>query len=160
MVLRDQNDVVKNMVDRRQKNDCAAKSTSPGIPFAPLEDEESNAVCFFVTSWVLFPRDPQTDRGISELLPFFFGNLRPGTPLSLSLTATSRFLFQTWERPAEKLETAQMQVAYGKAVSATRLALQDLSECCSDETLMAVLLLGLYEVREISQLGLVTFLVN
>ena len=160
MVLRDQNEVVKNTVDRRQKSDCAAKSKSPGIPFAPLEDEESNAVCFFVTSWVLFPRDPQTDRGISELLPLFFGNLRPGTPLSLSLNATSRFLFETWERPAEKLETAQMQVAYGKAISATRLALQDPSECCSDETVMAVLLLGLYEVREIPQLGLVKFLVN
>ena len=152
--------MVKNTVDRRQKTDCATNFTSPGIPFAPLEDEESNAVCFFVTSWVLFPRDPQTDRGISELLPLFFGNLRPGTPLSLALTATSRFLFETWERPAENLETVQMQVAYRIAVSATRLALQDPSECCSDETVMAVLLLGLYEVREISPPESVRFLRN
>lgn len=41
-----------------------------------------------------------------------------------------------------------MQIAYGKAIASTRLALQDPNECYSDETLMAVLLLGLYEVSE------------
>ena len=44
-----------------------------------------------------------------------------------------------------------MQKAYGKAVAATRLALQDPEESSSDENLMAVLLLGVYEVGNHAQ---------
>lgn len=121
------------------------------IPPSPKHDEQSQALCFFVSSWVLFPRDPQTDRGVTEILPLFFADLRPGTPLSLSLAAISDFIFGAWEHGIRS-ETRQMQSAYGKAVSATRLALQDPNECYSDENLMAVLLLGLYEVRPPLQL--------
>lgn len=112
-----------------------------------MHDKDSQALCFFVSSWVLFPRDPQTDRGVTEILPLFFADLRPGTPLSLSLAAISNFLFGAWEHGVRH-ETRQMQSAYGEALSATRLALQDPNECYSDETLMAVLLLGFYEVRQ------------
>lgn len=147
LVLRDQNKNVKAIVERRQKVENKARSVSPLIPYTPLVDEENNAVCFFVTSWVLFPRDPQTDRGIPELLPLFFSKLKSGTPLSLSLAATSHFLHGAWERNVRK-ETSQMQSAYGKAIAATRVALQDPKECHSDETLMAVLLLGFYEVSQ------------
>ena len=45
------------------------------------------------------------------------------------------------------VETPQVRVAYGKALLATRLALQDPIERSTDETLMAVCLLGFYEVR-------------
>ncbi len=130
--------MVKATVERRQK---------VKIPPSPIDDEQSQALCFFISSWVLFPRDPQTDRGVTEILPLFFADLRPGTPLSLSLAAISHFIFGAWERGVRQ-ETRQMQSAYGKAVSAMRLALQDPNECCSDETLMAVLLLGFYEVRQ------------
>jgi len=129
---------VKASVARRQKSK---------IPPSLMDDEQSQALCFFVSSWVLFPRDPQTDRGVTEILPLFFADLRPGTPLSLSLAATSSFVFDAWEHGVRH-ETRQMQSAYGKAVSAMRLALQDPNECCSDETLMAVLLLGFYEVTQ------------
>lgn len=60
-------------------------------------------------------------------------------------------MFDAWERGVRG-ETPQMQLAYGKAVSSTRLALQDPTECHSDEALMAVLLLGVYEVGLCSQL--------
>lgn len=136
LVLRSQNNVVKATVERRQKLK---------IPPSPMDDKDSQALCFFVSSWVLFPRDPQTDRGVTEILPLFFAGLRPGTPLSLSLAAISNFIFGAWEHGIRQ-ETPQMQSAYGKALSAMRLALQDPNESCSDELLMSVLLLGFYEV--------------
>ena len=95
---------------------------------------------------MLVPHDPRTDRGYIELLPFFFGKLNAYEPLTLSLAATSRFIFGSWYRKSQALETAETQAAYGKALSATSEALQHPTKRLTDEILMAVLLLGLYEV--------------
>lgn len=100
-----------------------------------------------MSSWVFFPHDPRTDRGVTELLPFFFGGLQPGSPLSLALTATARLLFDAWERRIRDIETPFTQRAYGRAITATRLAIEDPVESLKNETVMAVLLLALYEVR-------------
>lgn len=118
-------------------------SLSSSLP-EPVENRE---LCFFLSSFVLYPRDPQTDRGFVELLPLLIGNVRPNSPLSLSLAAVSRCHFHAWELGMRDVETPQVRVAYGKALLATRLALQDPVECSTDETLMAVCLLGFYEVR-------------
>ena len=101
---------------------------------------------FFVSTYVLYPHDPRTERGITEILPLFFADLKPNTPLSLTLAAVSRLLFVAWERRARDFEVPTTQVAYGQALTATRAALSKPRECLSDETLMAVCLLGLYEV--------------
>ena len=103
-------------------------------------------MCFFVSSYALYPRDPRTDRGIPELLPRFFSNLKDGSPLSLSLCAVSRSIFAAWERQLRDFETPITQVAYGKALTATRAALEDPVSSLTDETLMAVCLLGMYDV--------------
>ena len=149
LVLRDQNAVAQATVQRRQKLANKSRSVSPRVLHSPVEDEESHALTFFVSSWVLFPHDPETDHGITELLPFFFGNLKSGTTLSLALTAVSRLLFAAWERRVRAVvETPESQMAYGKALTATRVAIEDPVQCTEDETLMAVLLLALYEVRD------------
>ena len=122
-------------------------SSAVTIPSLPTESVEPHALCFFVSSYVLCPRDPQAGRGFVELLPLLFANLRANSPLSLCLAAVSRSLFGAWEPRIRDAETFPVRAAYGRALAATRLALQDPEEFQTDETLMAVCLLGFYEVR-------------
>lgn len=115
---------------------------------------ENRELCFFVSSYVLPPRDPQSDRGFVELLPLLFGNIRPNSPLLFTLAAVSRCQFVAWELGVRDVETPPVRLAYGKALVATRLALQDPVECSTDETLMAVCLLGFYEVSLSLRIGI------
>lgn len=153
LVLRHQTLTAEASVKRRQNVANKSRSVSPSIPRFPVEAEGTKALTFFISSWVLFPHDPLTDHGITEILPYFFGDLKSGTTLYLALTATSCLLFGAWELRIRDIETPQVQMAYGKALTATRLAVEDPIECVKDETLMAVLLLALYEVRNSQAVG-------
>ena len=160
LVLRSQNQAAKAGVERRQKalikkrtqshetsqNAAAALTSAVALRNPLVESEESHALCFFISSHVLYPRDPQADRGIIELLPLVFANLRADTPLSLSLAAVSRCMYGAWERRIRDTETTEVRLAYGKALMATRHVLKDPHESTTDETLMAICLLGFYEV--------------
>ena len=159
--MRNQNQSAKAQVDRRQKISNKSNSPTPEsrlvsrspspVLLPPLsETEESHAVAWFISTFALYPRDTQADRGYVELLPVVCGNLRIGTPLSLALIASSRALYSKWERGRRDAETLAFP-DYGLALEATRKALQDPKESMSDETLMAVCLLGFYEVRIIFQ---------
>ena len=156
LVLRHQNQTAKAGVDRRVHRN-KSRSLTPDSPFEPPpstalavahplhEPEETSALCFFVSTFVLYGRDPQADRGFLEFLPCLFNSLRPGSPLSLCLAAVSNLLFSKWERKRHEAERYAFS-SYTKALKATRMALQDPFESVTDETLMAVCLLGLYEV--------------
>ena len=147
LVLRDQTKSAKAAVERRQKKSSRREhSPSSDVTIRLSESEDSHAMCFLVSSYVTVPRDPRTDRGFLELLPHFFATLKSNTPLSLALDAVAHCFFAAWERRARYLESPNLRVAYGKALKATRAAISDPIECLSDETLMAVCLLGLFEV--------------
>ena len=151
LVLRNQNEAAKAGVHRRvHKNKGRSQSPNDSsesvVPRPIYESEETNAQCFFVSTFVLYGRDTQADRGFLELLPFLFNNMRAESPLSLCLTAAAKILFGKWERRNPGAERSSIP-SYTKAVEATRLALQDPADSVSDETLMAVCLLGFYEVR-------------
>lgn len=159
LVLRHQNEAAKAGVDRRvHRNKSRSQtpddpsesqsSTALVMPHTLYEPEETNALCFFVSTWVLYQRDTQADRGFLELLPFLFHSLRPDSPLSLGLAAVSSLLFGIRERRNPESERYAFST-YTKAVKAARAALQDPVESVADETLMAVCLLGFYEVRPI-----------
>lgn len=159
LVLRRQNEIAKAGVSRRvrrnksrsQTPDYSSElpsSTALVVPHPLYEPEETNALCFFVSTFVLYGRDTQADRGFVELLPFLFNNLRAESPLSLCLTAASSILFGKWERKRHEAERYAFSF-YAKALEATRVALQDPIESQSDDTLMAVCLLGFYQVRSI-----------
>ena len=156
LVLRQQNNAAEAGVNRRlQRNKCRSQSPEnlstlhPPVdlvmPRSLYEPEETNALGFFVSTFVFYGRDSQADRGFIELLPFLFDRLRPESPLSLSLLAASKFLFGRWERKAAEAQRSSFS-SYAKALKSTRAALQDPVESMSDETLMAVCLLGFYEV--------------
>ncbi len=159
LVLREQNKAAKAGVDRRvQKKKSRSQTpdsllepqppTNFAVPYPLYEPEETNALCFFVSTFVFYGRDTQADRGFIELLPCLFNSLRPESPLLLCLTAASNILFGKWERKVPAAERSAFP-SYARALKVTRTALQDPVESMSDETLMAVCLLGFYEVRTI-----------
>ena len=156
LILRQQNTSAKAGVDRRvqrnkgrfQKDEQLLqlqRSNDLVVPHPLYEPEETNALCFFVSTYILYVRDAQADRGFIELLPFLFNSLRPESPLSLCLTAASNIVFGKWERKSSEAERDTFS-SYAKALKGTRVALQHPVESMSDETLMAVCLLGFYEV--------------
>ena len=158
LVLRQQNAAAKAGVDRRVQRNRSRPQTPENllkhehstddlivVPHPLYEPEETNALYFFVSTFVLYGRDTQADRGFIELLPFLFNDLRPESPLSLCLTAASNILFGKWERKIHEAERHAFP-SYAKALKVTRAALQDPVQSMSDETLMAVCLLGFYEV--------------
>lgn len=156
LVLRDQNESAKARVNRRQNalnksksstSELQLTSRSPTTVILPplAESEESHALSFFVSTFVIYPRDTQADRGYLELLPHLFGSLRIGSPLSLALKAMSSIMFHKWGRRQQDAGLLSFP-HYARALKATRTVLQDPVESMSDETLMAVCLLGLYEV--------------
>lgn len=160
LVLRDQNEVAKAGVGRRQRasgrksiqNPPGGPGSQPStvvvVPQSLSESEESHALCFFVSTYVLYDRDTQADRGFVELLPLMFNNMKVRSPLSLCLAAASYVLFR--ERGLQNPTRKNLASSnYSKGLKATRMALQDPIESVSDETLMAVCLLGLYEVNNI-----------
>lgn len=160
LVLRDQNKTAKAGVDRRVHKNKSRSQTPDSLlepqPSSALvvshplyEPEETNALCYFISTFVVYGRDSQADRGFLELLPFLFNNLRVESPLSLCLAAASNFLFSKWERKNPGAVRYSF-CSYTKALEATRVALQDPVESVADETLMAVCLLGFYEVRQIT----------
>ncbi|KAL8785632.1 MAG: hypothetical protein Q9195_008552 [Heterodermia aff. obscurata] len=146
LVLRDQTKSAKTAVERRQKESSRERPPSSGVTVALSESEDAHALCFLVSSYVTVSHDPRTDRGFLELLPCFFSTLKSNTALSLALNAVANCFFAAWERRARFLETHNLRTTHGKALKATRAAISDPIECSSDETLMAVCLLGLYEV--------------
>ena len=152
LVLRNQNYVAKAGVDRRQKQG-QSRPHSPDVLFYtshclhnPLADQEhEQALCFFLSSWVDYTSDPSAERGILEVLPSLYPNTRTGSPLWLSVAAVTRLQFNKFERGVSRGENFTIKQLYGFALASTSRALQDPDELLTDETLMAVCLLGFYE---------------
>ncbi|KAL9577402.1 MAG: hypothetical protein Q9212_006384 [Teloschistes hypoglaucus] len=160
LVLRDQNQLAKARVERHQKarnksrnqsseSSSASASPQPMIIYAPLaECQETYAHTFFVSAYVLVPRDTRTDHGFLELLPLLFDRLPSSSVLNLSLSVVAHCYFQAWQPDIRNVDHIIVQKLYSKALKALQMALQDPSQCTSDETLMAVCLLSFYEVSK------------
>ncbi|KAL8767379.1 MAG: hypothetical protein Q9203_001282 [Teloschistes exilis] len=157
LVLRDQNHSAKARAERHQKArnksrnqnpESSSGSTSPQplTIYAPLaECQETYAHTFFISAYVLAPRDTRTDHGFLELLPFLFDRLPSSSVLNLSLSVVAHCYFQAWQPDVRNVDHIIVQRLYFKALKALQRALQDPQQCISDETLMAVCLLSFYE---------------
>ncbi|KAL8806579.1 MAG: hypothetical protein Q9182_001226 [Xanthomendoza sp. 2 TL-2023] len=109
------------------------------------ESRDSYAHAFFVSAYVLGPRDSRTDHGFLELLPLLFNRLPFDSVLSSSLAVLSHCYFGAWHRPIRNAETLTVRQSYSKALRGLRGALKDPRHCVSDEVLMSVCLLNFYE---------------
>lgn len=152
LVLRNQNCVAKAGVDRRQKQGQSILHSPDIFSYTnkclhnPMSDQEhEEAFCFFFSSWIDYTIDPSPQRGILEVLPSLYPNTKIGSPLWLSVAAFTRLQFNKFEHGASRGENFTIKHLYGLALAATSQALQDPVELLTDETLMAVCLLGFYE---------------
>lgn len=102
------------------------------------------AVCIFFNNFVLIPRHPDGQRGFLEcLLPLYAS--APHDSL-LSLATSSVALAISGGIPQKREDYKLARVVFGKALRRTASVIQDPDESIKDETLLAVLLLGFYEV--------------
>ncbi|KAL8720333.1 MAG: hypothetical protein Q9225_002795 [Loekoesia sp. 1 TL-2023] len=157
LVLRDQNQIAKASAERRQKEQVRGRIQSPEISsgsaspdtltvYSPLpESQDFYAHTFFVSAYIMAPRDPRAEHGFLGLLPLLFDKLSSNIVLSQSLAAVAHSFFGAWEPAIRNAEQVTVQKNYIKALGALRQALRDPQECVSDEILMAVCLLGFFE---------------
>ncbi|KAL8888284.1 MAG: hypothetical protein Q9205_002351 [Flavoplaca limonia] len=113
-----------------------------------VESRDSYAHAFFVSAYVLGPRDIRTDHGFLELLPYLFDKLPSNPVLSSSLAVLCHCYFGAWNPSIRNAENFQVQQSYSKALSALRYALKNPRHCVTDELLMAVCLLNFFEVNK------------
>jgi hypothetical protein len=129
----------KERVYGNQRLEPISRQLSPSL--------EQQSLCFFLSNYVLVPRQPYCSRGYLEyLLPLYQSN-DSGNHLSLAVSAVAMAAFGS--RPAIKSFSQHARQTYGKALYLTNEALRDPVEVKEDRTLMAVLLLGLYEVVKV-----------
>ncbi|KAL8658771.1 MAG: hypothetical protein Q9226_000796 [Calogaya cf. arnoldii] len=172
LVLRDQNQIAKAGAERRHKlhakkknethlngsssdssSGSSSRSDTPSsscdddlvVYTSMAESQDSYAHAFFVSAYVLGPRDTRTDHGFLELMPYLFDKLPFDPVLSSSLAVLCHCYFGAWHPPIRNAENLQVRQTYSKALSGLRHALKDPRHCVTDELLMAVCLLNFFE---------------
>ena len=127
---------------------CSSDSDVDFIRSSLPECLEDNSLCYFMTNYVMCSRHPETRKGFMEHLVPFYTSSSSSSPLSLATTATA--LCSTRypsSSPIRSTIKAKAIAKYLEALRLTKVAIQDPQEAKSDSLLMAVLLLGLFEVR-------------
>ena len=105
---------------------------------------EQQAICAFFLDFVLLPRHPDSVQGHLEHLLPLYNNTTPESPLSLATSSVA--LAFSGNAPGREADQALGRSVFGRALQKTSTAIRSPVESKRDETLMAVLLLGLYEV--------------
>ncbi|MCJ1287232.1 hypothetical protein MMC26_006580 [Xylographa opegraphella] len=116
----------------------------PTLPYGTLQEcQERQALCYFFSQFTAIPQHHSTSRGYLEyLLPAYF-DAAPQSPLFAALSATALATFSN--RPGRKVLMYNAQKMYLTAVALIQKAVADPVEAKMDTTIVAVLLLGLYE---------------
>lgn len=105
----------------------------------PLEEQ---ALSFFFNKFV--KASSTSRRGYLDFLPAMYDNAKPNDPLKIVLASVAMaFLSNTLVAP-EMMVAAR--VKYTLALHSINIALQDPSEAITNQTCMAIILFGLYEV--------------
>lgn len=131
----------------------AAKRYSSNEPVPRMFNDfpEQQAICAFFLDFVLLPRHPDTAQGHLEHLLPLYANTGAESPLSL---ATSSVALMISGGSQNRRNDQQLgRTIFGKALRKTSSAIRNPAESMKDETLMAVLLLALFEVRSFTILA-------
>lgn len=120
-------------------------SMDEGVPRMFNDFPEQQAVCAFFLDFVLLPRHPDSVQGHLEHLLPLYKQTSPDSPLSLATSSVA--LAFSGNSPVRKGDQQLGRSVFGRALRKTGAAIRNPLESRKDETLMAVLLLGLFEVR-------------
>ena len=109
-----------------------------------MQDRELEAFYFFMNTHVDIRRDPLVRRGFLELLPSVLKDARPDSAVEHAIIACSVFFQEAWS--AMMPETQRTRKYFAKALRSLNEAVTNSEACQEDGTLMAVVLLEMYEM--------------
>ena len=113
---------------------------SYGLP----QDPEQQSLCFFMNRFVMHDRKEEIWGGSLEALPITYRDAAPNSALSLAAAATAMSSI-AWNPETAHFRSGSLQ-KYVRSLKLINDAVQDPIESKSDGVLMAVLMLGFYEV--------------
>ena len=152
---RDQNLVAEKSV-RRRKNaiekadreriagEQLARLSSPSLPRVLSQDYEGYSVSFFLSSYVLLPRDLDVRGGFLECLYPVWAQSNSTSPLRPAVAAVASCLLEAWSQLKPDVPLSLSRSQYLNGVAALRKRLQS-TEDVGDDILMAALMLHMYE---------------
>lgn len=117
---------------------------APAIPPALMEPPEQDAICRFFTDFVLYTNHPDAQCDFFEYLLPLYSSARHDSILSLAASAVALAISGGDPRLRSRFQMGR--VVNGIALKKIALAIQDPVQSIQDETLMATLLLGFYDV--------------
>ena len=129
---------------------CREASFSATLPLLLGPDPsslEDLAICRFFSNFVLIPRHHEAFQGYLDILPSLYTNAPSESALVLATSAVSLAIAAGDPRCSRESILSRKQV--GKAMAMIHKAVGDPVESLTDETLLAVLILGLYEVSRL-----------
>lgn len=118
--------------------------TKDTIPRALVESPEQDAIYSFFTEFILHTTHPDSQCGIFEHLLPLYTSARHDSVLSLAASAVA--LAISGGAPHRRSRFQMGRVINGIALKKVALAIQDPIQSVQDQTLMAVLLLGFFDV--------------
>jgi hypothetical protein len=113
------------------------------IPATITPNDESSAVCFFVTSIARLGRSFHSTQGFLEPLFPVVANEHPDSVLSTVLTAVATKLWSLWKTPTNTYLTPHPP--FTRALSRLQAALNDPLERSKDSTVLGAILMHFYE---------------
>jgi len=117
----------------------------PGcIPAHLSTPVDQKAACYFLSNFVLLPGNGFIRGGYMDFLIPFLKADKPNRSLQLSFSAVALAAFGT--RPNSKALLPNAELSYIKALKEINSTLRDPKKASRDATLIAVLLLGFFEV--------------
>ncbi|KAL9124221.1 MAG: hypothetical protein Q9217_006428 [Psora testacea] len=120
-----------------------SNSSAEAVPRMFDDLPEQQAICAFFLDFVLLPRHPDSVRGHLEHLLPLYQRTSPHSPLSLATSSVA--LAVSGNSQSRPWNQQRARTTFGQALKKTSAAIRDPIESFKDETLMAVLLLGLFE---------------
>lgn len=130
----------------------SSKSISPGLQ-GPLD---AQATCFFIANWVLQPRQSAKTRGFMDYMIPLLEQRKPPDHFKAAFEACAFASLGNRSGPGQDFKKVAL-ASYTRALAATHKALQDPIVSKQDNTLAAILLLGLYENISARQLGMLAW---
>jgi hypothetical protein len=123
-------------------NDESVTATPDSNLIPPLVSPlEERATCFFFKNYVLMQG---TTQGHMDYLPALVAEIPRSEALCAAVSAVGTAGIAIARRSSEAMTLARSR--YGSALKLTNAALADCVQCKPDHSLMAVLILALYEV--------------
>ncbi|KAI9748881.1 MAG: hypothetical protein M1835_001691 [Candelina submexicana] len=114
------------------------------MPLSFMQDPEKEALCYWFLHFVMLPRHPDSICGYMEHLLPLYQNAKVDSLLSLITSASA--LSSLGKVHGRKSLMPVANKMYGRALIAAQSSIYDPVEAKKDETLMAVMLMSLYEV--------------